>query len=177
MLRQSLRIRLRHLALLFLISRLLISDHAIAQVQPDVVVHLSISGGYRYHGTLTGPYTGIDYFCATQQTIYAVNWNVSALLKVKKGNFKKNAFSLLIRGYSSFVSRYTNSENMDITVVVNRHAYIGTASDPKYRIRVQIGQKGRSGTFSATHLTAMRKFHGAPVNVAGSWSCATLLKG
>jgi hypothetical protein len=61
--------------------------------------------------------------------------------------------------------------------VVRRHAYVGSANDSKYRVRLQVAHNGRGGTFTATHLTAMRKFHGNPVNIRGSWSCAMLLKG
>ena len=168
---------------LLLLPWLAVPRHALAQIAPDVVVHLTISGAYHYNGTLSGPYTGIDYFCATQKdknrpgfNIYVVEFNVTGLLNAQqKKNFSKNAFSIFIRGYKSSITRYTDQNDLDVTAIIHRHAYSGTANDFKYRMRVQMGRNGLSGSFKGSHLTAMPGFRGKPVNIQGSWKCAIVL--
>lgn len=143
-------------------------------IKPDLVVHVGFTGGFHYKKTLTGPFSGIDYFCAAGQSrIYAVNFNVSGILQSRRGKFKKDAFALSVQGYSPKVSHYHGVDRVQLTLIVHRHAYWSQGADVT---DARLSRDGRSGRFSGRHLVPMKGFHGKAVNVSGTWSCAQLLK-
>jgi hypothetical protein len=143
-------------------------------IKPDLVVHVAFSGGFHYKKTLTGPYSGIDFFCvAGQAQLYTVSFDQSAMLKARGGNFKKDTFALTVQSYSPKTLHYHGLDRVQLTIVVHRHAYWSQGADVT---DARLSRDGRSGRFSGRHLMPMKGFHGKPVNVSGSWSCAQLLK-
>jgi len=152
-------------------------------------IHLKVSGGYRYSGSLTSFFSNFDYFCAmtrepggTGAYKYGLYFGLSRLQNALKGNYSKDLLVLTVERYKPTITRYHDPVHDQITLVVRRHAYSSAYSsagliDPKYRVTVHVAQDGLSGSFSMSHVPTMGKFRGKPVNVQGAWTCDTVLRG
>jgi hypothetical protein len=150
-----------------------------------LAVHLKITGGFRFSGTLSNFYSGFDHFCATGPDtsnpgtqLYVLYYGLSALTDALKGNFARDAVVLIVRQYRPTRTHYSEPDLDSLQVVIQHHAYshVLSTNDLKYAIKIDIARNGLSGKFTVSHITAMAKFHGKPVNIQGSWTCDTLLR-
>jgi hypothetical protein len=188
--------RLRTLALpVFLASALLLPFPARA-ASPTLRVTFSITGGYRYTGALTtsaaltSARQTTNYTCAIQRVVdapvtYLITFNVHVL---QLGQLTGDAFDLLVRNFTPGTTAITRARDVEIDLAVRgRFVYhIIGEHDPRFHITVHLAADGRSGSFAASHLlvkvptTKSRDLlfgkyrQGAPVDVHGSWQCATL---
>jgi hypothetical protein len=166
-----------------------ISPAAAAPASAPFSIHLKLSGGYRYSGSLTSFFSNFDYFCAmtrepggTGTYQYGLYFGLSRMGNALKGNFSKDLLVLTVQRYKPAITRYHDSVHDQITLVVRRHAYSSAYSsagliDPKYRVTVQVARDELSGSFSMSHVPTMGKFRGKPVNIQGAWTCDTVLRG
>ncbi len=154
----------------------------------NAVIHLTISGGFRYTGTLAN--AGVSNGCfaakfpATKgefaqpaSTAYMVSYNASEMMAAL-GSGRHPAtdgFALEIQHYKPTLSQYSDPANAGIQVDVRDHAYATDSVNSTFTIKVQVARDSRSGRFTATHLAPFPHYSGAPINVQGTWSCAPLV--
>jgi hypothetical protein len=164
---------------------LAVSPAMAAPASAPFSIHLKVSGGYRYSGSLTSFFSNFDYFCAMTKEPggigtyqYGLYFGLSRLNNALKGNFSKDLLVLTVQRYKPTIARYHDPVHDQITLVVRRHAYSSAGLiDPRYRVTVQVARDGLSGSFSMSHVPTMGKFRGKPVNVQGAWTCDTVLRG
>ena len=147
-----------------------------------MTVRLKITGGYHYSRTLASPSGAVGYYCFVGKDYlnrglkeYGVDYNVNGVLNAAQGSPGADSFLLTVRGYTPTRTHYSDPRRLDMTVVVQRRSYYDRGQlDGKFRMTVQFARNGRSGTFRATHVRGLGANHGNPIDVEGSWSCATV---
>ncbi|MBV9280516.1 MAG: hypothetical protein JOZ41_10580 [Chloroflexi bacterium] len=150
-----------------------------------LALHLTVTGGFRFNGALSPGFSTFDSFCAVgtdsadpRFKIYVLYLGLSAITDAQKGNFANDGFTLTLRFYKPSVTHYNDPDSDWVVLVLRRHAYAHTNAtvDDRYRVSVTLARNGLGGTLRATHLTAMPRSHGKPIDIRGSWTCDTLLR-
>jgi hypothetical protein len=152
-----------------------------AAAAPQLVVHLSITGGYRYSGTLSSPAGGSGSFCFVAGDYlhpgareYGVDYDLPGLMNAQAGDYSKDTFFITVFRYGR-ATRYVDSRNLSFQVVVKRHAYFDAGGmDSQFHMGVQLARNGLSGVFTVSHVRAMPNFSSQPINARGSWRCSSL---
>lgn len=143
-----------------------------------VVIHVALSGGYRYTGTFLGYAAAPNTGCMLDRSThtYAVRFNASGML-APKGSLP--VFTLGLDSYRPNVQRYNDPHRTLLSVKVQGHAF-GMRLIPFDRnlsVMLRVTPGGKSGRFTVRHLVPLSRRgapNGTPVNVSGSWSCTAL---
>lgn len=150
-----------------------------------VSVHLTISGGYHYAGTLSHgedatttipakyacvKFTHPNFATRVDPRSYALNFDNPGVTTSTGGVFLSFYYNPRMSGYQRVDGK---GGGVALFVVPAPNKSFGLGRTGSYKIRVRLARDGRSGSFMATGL---RNLIGVEKNVSvvGRWTCSKL---